>query len=159
MRIVHLIFFLLCVKLVSVQCFQSSQRPVICNLVSLCYSHFSFSACGVWNRNRRAKIIPFMVSRGLWSMIYTSEMPRLLQTKHWRKWEGSTKHHNADFAQARGCDTVGNGDGEVICICKTQFHMLISALNFKRFNITRRKSFINCLWFVFFFPCLYSLVF
>lgn len=84
-RIVHLIFFLLCVKLVFVHCFQSSQEPVICNFVSLLYSHFWLSACGLWNGNRRAKITPFMVSPGLWSIIYTSEVPSRLQTKPWRK--------------------------------------------------------------------------
>lgn len=78
-------FCLLCTKPVSVQCFQSSQKPLICNLVSLLYSRLWFSVCGVWNRNRRAKITPFMVSPGLWSMIYTSEIIRMLQDKHWRR--------------------------------------------------------------------------
>lgn len=141
MRIVHLIFFLLRVKLVSLQCFQNSQKPEICNLVSLLYSHLRFSACGVWNGNRRAKITPFMVICGLWSMIYTSEMLRLLQTKYWRE-RGQHKALDAELAQARSCDTVGKGDGEGVCICKIQFYILISALNFE---ITSRKGFISCL--------------
>lgn len=156
MRIVHLIFFLLCVKLVFVWCFQSSQKPVICNLVSLLYSHFWLSVCGVWNGNRRAKITLFMVSHGLWSMIYTSEMPSLFQIKHWGKQEGSTMYCNTDLAQLGGCDAVGNGKG--VCICKTQLYMLISAFNFRRFGITRREGFIICLCFVFFLFSLFLLV-
>lgn len=81
-----------------------------------------------------------MLSHGLWSMIYASEMPSVLQTRHWGKWEGSTKHRTTDVAQARGCDTVGTGKGDRIC--KTQFYMLLSAFNFKRFSITRREGFI-----------------
>lgn len=35
-------FCLPCMKAVSVQCFQSSQKPLMCNLVSLLYSHSDF---------------------------------------------------------------------------------------------------------------------
>lgn len=146
-------FCLLCMKPVSVH-FQSSQKPLMCNLVSLLYSHLWIPVCGVWNTNRRAKVTPFMVSPGPWSMIYTAEITRTLQAKHWRGKgdggkEGITKHNNEDLAQVRGCDAVGNG--EAVCGSKTQFYMLMSALNFKSSSIARREGFINCLWFVFFF--------
>lgn len=87
-------------------------------------------------------------------MIYTSEITRILQAKHWIRKGGWGKHCNEDLGQARGCDGVGNRVGEAVGGSKTQFYTLMSALNFKSFSIARREGFINFLWFVFFLSLL-----
>lgn len=62
----HLIFCLLCMKLIFVWSFQGTQKPGICNLVSLLYSCLWLSVCGVWIINRRARKTPSVVCCGLW---------------------------------------------------------------------------------------------
>lgn len=72
-------------KLILVWCFQSTQKPGICNLVSLLYSCLWLSVCGVWIINRRARKTPSMVCCGLRSVTYTSGVASLLQTKE--RWQ------------------------------------------------------------------------
>lgn len=52
-------------------------------------------------------------------MIYTSEITRVLQAKHWRRKGWGERRAlqstiNEDLAQAKGCDAVGNGAGELL---------------------------------------------
>lgn len=62
-------------------------------------SSFGFLHMGCEMGIGEPKLPPFMVSRGLCRMIYSSEVPSLLQTQHWGKWEGRTKYW--DLAQAK----------------------------------------------------------